>query len=76
MDLVAFYSDSVNFDCFPENCNYAVELGKTCQFSLVGIAGKDMYDGNETLTLGLYVVVNYISHIYYNPHIYIMRGIL
>ncbi|KAK2154859.1 hypothetical protein LSH36_255g00034 [Paralvinella palmiformis] len=36
-----------------ENCNYAVELGKTCHFSLVGIAGKDMYDGNETLTLAL-----------------------
>ena len=35
-----------------ENCNYAVELGKQCKFSLVGIAGKDIYDGNETLTLG------------------------
>jgi len=39
---------------FTENCNYAVELGKACKFSLVGIAGKDIYDGNETLTLGRY----------------------
>lgn len=38
-----------------ENCNYAVELGKQCKFSLVGIAGKDIYDGNETLTLGMTV---------------------
>jgi plastin-3 len=36
-----------------ENCNYAVDLGKQCKFSLVGIAGKDIYDGNETLTLAL-----------------------
>jgi len=36
-----------------ENCNYAVELGKNCKFSLVGIDGKDLYDGNETLTLAL-----------------------
>jgi plastin-3 len=36
-----------------ENCNYAVELGKQIKFSLVGIGGKDIYDGNETLTLGL-----------------------
>ena len=35
-----------------ENCNYAVELGKACKFSLVGIDGKDLYDCNETLTLG------------------------
>ena len=38
-----------------ENCNYAIELGKQCNFSLVGIAGKDIYDGNETLTLGRYI---------------------
>ena len=37
-----------------ENCNYAVELGKQVKFSLVGIAGNDIYDGNETLTLGRY----------------------
>ncbi|KAM9377070.1 plastin-3-like [Pholidichthys leucotaenia] len=37
-----------------ENCNYAVELGKIkAGFSLVGIAGQDLYDGNETLTLAL-----------------------
>jgi len=36
-----------------ENCNYAVELGRQVKFSLVGIAGKDIYDGNETLTLAL-----------------------
>ena len=35
-----------------ENCNYAVELGKVFKFSLVGIDGKDLYDCNETLTLG------------------------
>ena len=38
-----------------ENCNYAVELGKKCKFSLVGIDGKDLYDGNMTLTLGEWV---------------------
>jgi len=36
-----------------ENCNYAVELGRQCKFSLVGIDGKDLYDGNPTLTLAL-----------------------
>lgn len=37
-----------------ENCNYAVELGKNkAGFSLVGIAGQDLYDGNVTLTLAL-----------------------
>jgi plastin-3 len=35
------------------NCNYAVKLGKDVKFSLVGIDGKDIYDGNETLTLAL-----------------------
>lgn len=35
-----------------ENCNYAVELGKQLKFSLVGIAGQDLSDGNATLTLG------------------------
>ncbi len=39
-----------------ENCNYAVELGKEVKFSLVGIAGNDIYDGNETLTLGTFTV--------------------
>lgn len=36
-----------------ENCNYAVELGKQLRFSLVGIQGKDIYDGSPTLTLAL-----------------------
>uniref|UniRef100_A0A4W6FXS1 Plastin-3 n=1 Tax=Lates calcarifer TaxID=8187 RepID=A0A4W6FXS1_LATCA len=37
-----------------ENCNYAVELGKgKANFSLVGIGGQDLYDGNATLTLAL-----------------------
>ncbi|OAF69288.1 Plastin-1 [Intoshia linei] len=34
-----------------ENCNYAVEIGKKLKFSLVGIQGKDLYDGIETLVL-------------------------
>ncbi|XP_054610393.1 plastin-3-like isoform X1 [Dunckerocampus dactyliophorus] len=36
-----------------ENCNYAVELGKGAKFSLVGIGGQDLNDGNSTLTLAL-----------------------
>uniref|UniRef100_A0A8C9VM84 Plastin-3 n=1 Tax=Scleropages formosus TaxID=113540 RepID=A0A8C9VM84_SCLFO len=37
-----------------ENCNYAVELGKKqAKFSLVGIGGQDLNDGNATLTLAL-----------------------
>ncbi|XP_052027190.1 plastin-3 [Apodemus sylvaticus] len=37
-----------------ENCNYAVELGKSpAKFSLVGIGGQDLNDGNSTLTLAL-----------------------
>jgi len=36
-----------------ENCNYAVDLGKEIKFSLVGIAGQDLSDGNQTLTLAL-----------------------
>uniref|UniRef100_A0A0R3RQA7 Ca2+-binding actin-bundling protein n=1 Tax=Elaeophora elaphi TaxID=1147741 RepID=A0A0R3RQA7_9BILA len=36
-----------------QNCNYAIELGKQLRFSLVGIQGKDIYDGNQTLTLAL-----------------------
>ena len=42
---------------FAENCNYAVELGKKCKFSLVGIDGKDLYDGNMTLTLGEFCII-------------------
>lgn len=36
-----------------ENCNYAVDLGKLAKFSLVGIGGQDLNDGNTTLTLAL-----------------------
>ena len=36
-----------------ENTNYAVELGKAKGFSLVGIEGSDILDGNKLLTLGL-----------------------
>jgi len=36
-----------------ENTNYAVDIGKDMKFSLVGIGGVDITDGNETLTLGL-----------------------
>lgn len=36
-----------------ENCNYVIKLGKECNFSLVGIGGQDINDGNVTLTLAL-----------------------
>uniref|UniRef100_A0A673XKS3 Lymphocyte cytosolic protein 1 (L-plastin) n=1 Tax=Salmo trutta TaxID=8032 RepID=A0A673XKS3_SALTR len=37
-----------------ENCNYAVELGKKeAKFSLVGIAGQDLNEGNRKLTQAL-----------------------
>ncbi|XP_043558712.1 plastin-1-like [Chiloscyllium plagiosum] len=37
-----------------ENCNYVIELGKNkAAFSLVGIGGQDLNDGNQTLTLAL-----------------------
>ncbi|AAS54558.2 AGR069Cp [Eremothecium gossypii ATCC 10895] len=36
-----------------ENTNYAVDLGKSKGFSLVGIEGSDIVDGNRLLTLGL-----------------------
>ncbi|BFZ15593.1 hypothetical protein BsWGS_18631 [Bradybaena similaris] len=36
-----------------ENCNYACQLGNKLDFSLVGVAGKDIHDGNQTLTLAL-----------------------
>lgn len=37
------------------NCNYAVDIGKNApmKFSLVSIAGDDIYDGNEKLILAL-----------------------
>ncbi|CAI8055093.1 Fimbrin [Geodia barretti] len=36
-----------------ENCNYAVEIAHQMGFSLVGIDGKDIADGNKTLTLAV-----------------------
>lgn len=36
-----------------ENTNYAIVLGKSLKFSLVGIDGKDILDGNKTLTLAV-----------------------
>ncbi len=33
------------------NANYAIELGKQMKFSLVGIGGIDLVDGNKKLTL-------------------------
>jgi len=36
-----------------ENVNYAVVIGKSLKFSLVGIQGKDIMDGNKTLTLAI-----------------------
>ena len=36
-----------------ENTNYAVEVGKQNRFSLVGIQGADITDGQRTLTLAL-----------------------
>jgi plastin-1 len=35
-----------------ENCNYVLVLGKSLKFSLVGIQGSDIFDGNKILTLG------------------------
>ncbi|KAJ6015047.1 hypothetical protein N7540_009638 [Penicillium herquei] len=36
-----------------ENTNYSIELGKHHGFSLVGVQGADITDGQRTLTLGL-----------------------
>jgi len=36
-----------------ENDNYAIELGRKLNFSLVGIQGKDILDANKTLTLAV-----------------------
>jgi hypothetical protein len=36
-----------------ENCNYALELGKAMNFSLVGIGGTNIFDANKTLTLAV-----------------------
>lgn len=36
-----------------ENTNYTIELGKQVGFSLVGMQGADITDGQRTLTLGM-----------------------
>jgi len=36
-----------------ENCNYVVELGKSLNFSLIGIDGSNINQGDPTLTLAL-----------------------
>ena len=46
-----------------ENCNYAVKIAHEMGFSLVGIDGKDIADGNKTLTLGKKInITNKCSH--------------
>lgn len=45
-------SDLMRFKAV-ENTNYAIELGKQHGFSLVGVQGADITDGQRTLTLGL-----------------------
>jgi hypothetical protein len=54
------YVFSKNNNVCAGNCNYAVDLGKQLRFSLVGIQGKDIYDGNRTLTLGLLQFIHFI----------------
>lgn len=46
-----------------ENCNYAIELGKELKFSLVGIAGQDINDGNATLTLGKVLLFHIVARL-------------
>lgn len=36
-----------------ENTNYVIDIAKDWKFSLVGLQGADITDGNQTLTLGL-----------------------
>jgi len=36
-----------------QNANYAVEVGKKLGFTLVGVGGKDIVDGNKKLILAL-----------------------
>jgi hypothetical protein len=35
-----------------ENCSYAIRLCLDLKFSLVGINGKNLFEGNRKLTLG------------------------
>ncbi|GAM24408.1 hypothetical protein SAMD00019534_075830 [Acytostelium subglobosum LB1] len=41
-----------NYMCL-ENCNIGIEVAKTLKFSLVGIGGRDIREGNRKLTLAL-----------------------
>ncbi|CAH8852727.1 unnamed protein product [Trichobilharzia szidati] len=41
-----------NFQCL-ENCNYVIKLGRQFGFSLVGVAGADIYEGKQIMTLAL-----------------------
>eukprot|EP01119_Soliformovum_irregulare_P011979 TRINITY_DN3073_c0_g2_i6.p1 TRINITY_DN3073_c0_g2~~TRINITY_DN3073_c0_g2_i6.p1 ORF type:complete len:515 (-),score=199.20 TRINITY_DN3073_c0_g2_i6:32-1345(-) len=36
-----------------ENCSNAIEVGKSLDFSLVGIGGKDIFEGNQKLILSI-----------------------
>jgi len=51
------------------NCNYAVEIGKSMKFSLVGIAGSDINAGNKKLTLAIvwqamrFFILNYLQNL-------------
>jgi len=36
-----------------ENCNYAIEVAKKPEFSMVGIGGKELLDVNKKLILGI-----------------------
>ena len=44
-----------------ENTNYAVLLGKSLKFSLVGIQGADLTDGVKNLTLGKFLILFFIQ---------------
>ena len=52
-----------------ENCNYAVKIAHEMGFSLVGIDGKDIADGNKTLTLG-----EALSRLYIHVHVHVAAG--
>jgi plastin-1 len=51
------------------NCNVAVDTGKKMHFSLVGIGGNDIHDGNKKLVLALvwqlmrYHTIKFLSHL-------------
>ena len=36
-----------------ENCNYAIDIAKMLEFSVVGIGGQDLLDGNKKLMLAI-----------------------